>query len=65
MIGSALKKLAKEYDMTVDKGIAYGSLGGFAATLSEGPGSSKSSFPLTLTTLPAEPASWTRWAPGM
>ncbi len=38
MIGSALKKLAKEYDMTVDKGIAYGSLGGFAATLSEGAG---------------------------
>lgn len=38
MIGSALKKLAKEYNMTVDKGIAYGSLGGFCATLSEGSG---------------------------
>lgn len=38
MIGSALKKLAKEYNMTVDKGIAYGSLGGFCATLSEGAG---------------------------
>lgn len=38
MIGSALKKLAKENNMTVDQGIAYGSLGGFCATLSEGSG---------------------------
>lgn len=38
MIASGLKKLAKEYGMSVDKGIAYGSLGGFAATLSEGAG---------------------------
>lgn len=38
MVGSALKKLAKENNLTVDKGIAYGSLGGFAATLSEGSG---------------------------
>ena len=38
MIGSGLKKLAKEYGMTVSGGIAYGSMGGFAATLSEGAG---------------------------
>lgn len=28
LIGSGLKKLAKEYGMTVSGGIAYGSLGG-------------------------------------
>lgn len=38
MIGSGLKKLAKEYGMTVSNGIAYGSLGGYAATLCEGSG---------------------------
>ena len=38
MIGSALKKLAKQQGLTVDKGIAYGSLGGYAATLCEGSG---------------------------
>lgn len=38
MIGSGLKKLAKEYGMTIGSGVAYGSLGGFAATLSEGAG---------------------------
>lgn len=38
MVGSGLKKLAKENNMTVSKGIAYGALGGFAATLSEGAG---------------------------
>ncbi|MDY6181802.1 MAG: hypothetical protein SPI15_13295 [Candidatus Faecousia sp.] len=38
MIGSGLKKLAEEYGMTVSGGIAYGSLGGFAATLNEGGG---------------------------
>lgn len=38
MIGSALKKLAKQHQLTVDKGIAYGSLGGYAVTLSEGSG---------------------------
>lgn len=36
MIGSGLKKLAKEYGMNVSHGVAYGSLGGFAATMSEG-----------------------------
>ena len=38
MIGSGLKKLAKENGMKIDSGVAYGSLGGFAATLSEGAG---------------------------
>lgn len=38
MIASGLKKLAKENGMSVGRGIAYGSLGGFAATLSEGAG---------------------------
>ena len=36
MIGSGLKKLAKEYGMNIDKGVAYGSLGGYCATLCEG-----------------------------
>lgn len=38
MIGSGLKKLAQENGMKVAAGVAYGSLGGFAATLSEGAG---------------------------
>jgi len=38
MIGSGLKKLAKEKGMTIAHGVAYGSLDGFAATLSEGSG---------------------------
>ena len=38
MVGSALKKLAKENAMKIDRGIAYGSLRGYAATLSEGGG---------------------------
>jgi len=38
MIGSGLKKLAQENDMKVAKGVAYGSLQGFAATMSEGSG---------------------------
>lgn len=38
MIGSGLKKLANENGMKVAKGVAYGSLKGFAATLSEGSG---------------------------
>lgn len=38
MIGSGLKKLAKENGMKVSKGVAYGSLRGYAATLSEGAG---------------------------
>ncbi len=38
MIGNALKKLAREKGMQIAKGVAYGSLDGFAATLSEGAG---------------------------
>lgn len=38
MIGSGLKKLAAENGMKVAKGVAYGSLRGYAATLSEGNG---------------------------
>lgn len=38
MIGSGLKKLAAENGMKVSNGVAYGSLHGYAATLSEGAG---------------------------
>ncbi len=38
MVGSGLKKLAKEQGMKVAKGVAYGSLRGYGATLSEGKG---------------------------
>lgn len=48
MIGSGLKKLAKEHGMNVDKGIAYGSLGGFAASMSEGSGYKQITFATTL-----------------
>ena len=38
MVGSGLKKLAQENGMKIDKGVAYGSLRGFAATMMEGSG---------------------------
>lgn len=38
MIGSGLKKLAKQHGMTVSDGVAYGALMGYATTLSEGAG---------------------------
>jgi len=38
MIGSGLKKLAKENGMQVSNGVAYGDLKGYASTLSEGSG---------------------------
>lgn len=38
MIGSAFKKLARENEMTIDQGVAYGSMRGYATTLSEGMG---------------------------
>ena len=38
MIGTGLKKLANENGMTIAKGIAFGSLRGYAASLSEGAG---------------------------
>lgn len=38
MIGSGLKKYAKEFDMKVDSGVAYGVMNGYAVTLQEGSG---------------------------
>lgn len=38
MIANGLKKLAQEHNMKIASGVAYGSLGGFAATLFEGSG---------------------------
>ena len=38
MIGIGLKKLAGEHGMTISGGVAYGTLKGFATTLSEGAG---------------------------
>lgn len=38
MIGTGLKKLANQYGMGVSKGMAYGSLNGFATTMCEGNG---------------------------
>lgn len=38
MVGNAYKKLAKQNSMKVDRGVAYGSLRGYTATLSEGAG---------------------------
>lgn len=49
MIGSALKKLARENGMTVSNGVAYGSLKGYAATLSEGSGYKQIVFTLKFT----------------
>ena len=48
MIGSGLKKLAQEYGMSVDKGVAYGSLGGYCATMSEGSGYKQITFTTTV-----------------
>ncbi len=47
MIGSGLKKLAAEYGMKVDRGVAYGSLQGFAATMCEGSGWKRIAFSTT------------------
>lgn len=44
MIGSGLKKLAAEYGMKVGHGIAYGNMGGFAASMSEGAGFKQVTF---------------------
>ena len=48
MIGSGLKKLARTHGMTVYKGIAYGDLGGFSTTLSEGAGWKQIVFTTTI-----------------
>ena len=47
MIGSGLKKLAAEYGMKVSGGVAYGSLRGYAATMSEGAGYKLIAFSVT------------------
>lgn len=47
MIGSGLKQLAAENGMRVSNGVAYGSLKGYAATLSEGSGYKAIVFSLT------------------
>lgn len=52
MIGTGLKKLAQDNGMKVAKGVAYGSLQGFAATLSEGAGFKQ----IVFTTKFADPA---------
>ena len=52
MIGSGLKKLAKENGMKVAKGVAYGNLHGFAATMCEGNGWKS----ITFSTVIADPA---------
>lgn len=51
MIGSGLKKLAKENALKVSNGVAYGSLMGYAATMDEGSGYKR----LVITTRFAEP----------
>ncbi len=38
MIGSGLKKLAQQHGLNISSGVAYGSLHGYATTLSEGSG---------------------------
>ena len=38
MIGSGLKKLARQHNMPIDSGVAYGSYYGYAAMLHEGSG---------------------------
>ena len=38
MVGNALKKMAKENAMKIDRGVAYGEFRGYAATLCEGAG---------------------------
>lgn len=47
MIGSAFRKFASENGMGVSNGVAYGSLCGYAATLSEGSGWKKIAFSTT------------------
>lgn len=52
MIGSGLKKLAQQNGMQIAAGVAYGSLRGYATTLSEGSGYKQ----LVITTRFADPA---------
>ena len=48
MIGSGLKKLAQDYGMNVDKGVAYGSLGGYCSNLFETSGFKQITFSTTI-----------------
>ena len=60
MIGTGLKKLAEQYGMKLDSGVAYGNLKGYATTLSEGAGwkridiATKIADPVQLTQLQTE-----------
>lgn len=52
MVGSGLKKLAATHNMRIDRGVAYGSMFGYATTLSEGSGYKR----IHITTTFIEPA---------
>lgn len=47
MIGFGLKKLAKEHEMMISSGVAYGNMNGFQVTLSEGMGTKTICFSTT------------------
>lgn len=61
MIGSGLRKLAKENGMRMDRGIAYGNLRGYAASLCEGNGVKQ----LIVTTKFPDPQQKTQWMNAM
>lgn len=56
MISAGIKKLAKENDLKISSGVAYGNLYGFASTFSEGNGYKRL---VIVTTLPYP--DWERW----
>ncbi len=56
MVGSGIKKLAKENDLKVSSGVAYGNLYGYASTFSEGSGYKR----LVIVTSIPDPE-WERW----
>ena len=59
MIGSGLKKLAKEYGMTVSNGVAYEALAAMRQHSAKVPAGSGLYFPPVLLILQAVPDSWT------
>ena len=61
MIGSGLRKLAKDNGMRVDGGIAYGNLRGYAASLCEGSGYKQ----MIITTKFPDPQKKTQWMNAM
>lgn len=61
MIGSGLRKLAKENGMRIDHGIAYGNLRGYAASLCDGSGVKQ----LIVTTKFPDPQQKTQWMSSM